>query len=744
MDRELFLEIGCEELPASWLRPLTIQLGERLQQRLTENRLKFEQPVETFSTPRRLAVTIARVADHQTDFEETVSGPSVSAAFAPDGSPLPAALGFAKKLGVAVGDLERTTTPKGQYLVYHRRQRGKAAADTLPAVFGAVLRDLAFPKQMHWDAWLDDGKGELVFGRPIRWLVFLFGGRVMPFTIRRTALASSPLVQDVRSGASTYGHRFLAGSGRPGRAIRVRTFSEYRARLGENFVVLDRAERHDRIARELDVSAKRLGGRVSSGPSSHAHLLEEVADLVEYPAVVAGAFPPEFLNLPEEVLTTTMIHHQHYFPVVDDGGRLMPAFLAVTNIETDNYRRIAANSERVLMARLRDARFFWETDRQVPLDARLGRLETLLFHQKLGSYREKAERIEHLAGWIAESALGSPQYAAQAAMAGRLCKADLATDMVREFTELQGTMGGVYARAEGLPPEVWKAIYFHYLPVGVEPHAPPTREQLGEAAVTWAAVSLADKLDSVVGLFATGERPTGTRDPFGIRRNLQGALRLLVDLPELTGLGIPVKVFDLVGRAAEGLIEGGANFDDDLGPFVRDRLRHLFTQRGFRGDEIDTALFAVSGEVPPLLVRARLEALRSMRRSADFEALAVLFKRVRNIAREISPEPLATYETSLERDLLTTPAEQALLQDYDKASPLIRSAIAEGDYQRAMTVASTLRPTVDRFFTDVFVMVDDARLRTARLMLMVHVRDLILEVGDIAQLAPEAQGHGSQ
>src|SRR5262249_27552452 len=289
---------------------------------------------------------------------------------------------------------------------------------------------------------------------------------------------------------------------------------------------------HNKIARELDAKAQRLQGRVSRTVRHDSGLLQEVPDLVEYPSVVAGTFPLEFLELPEEVLTTTLVHHQHYFPVEGDDGKLRNAFLAVINTEPDNERSIARNAERVVTARLRDARFFWEADRQSPLESRIERLGTMLFHRKLGSYRDKAERIEQLAGWIARETLSADaSTAAAAAKAARLAKVDLTTDMVREFTELQGTIGGIYARAEKLPEQIWKAIYYHYLPVGVEADAPPSRQQRGAAAATWAAVSLADKLDTIVGLFAAGEKPTGSRDPYGLRRAAQGVMKILTDLP---------------------------------------------------------------------------------------------------------------------------------------------------------------------------------------------------------------------
>src|SRR3954451_17039358 len=417
MDRELLVEIGCEEIPASWLPALTRQVGEQLDARLKEFRLNTDARTETYSTPRRLTARVAKLAERQEDFEELVPGPPVSAAFKPDGAPTLAAAGFARKYNVEPTALERHETPKGLYLAYRVHQRGKATVDVLADVMAALLRSLTFPKQMRWDASLDDGKGELVFARPIRWLVLLYGGRVVPFVIRRAENAQGPLVQDVRTAANTYGHRFLTTSGRAGRAIKIKTFDDYQTRLLENFVVLDRPERESKIRRELEMHARKLGGRVSGQVAAQSSLLQEVPDLVEYPAVVAGHFPVEFLQLPEEVLTTTMIHHQHYFPVVDDEGKLKPAFLAVANMQPEKPEIIARNLERVLTARLRDARFFYDDDRKAGVEVRIDRLSTILFHKKLGSYKEKAERVAALAAWIARDALQKPEIAGHAEQA---------------------------------------------------------------------------------------------------------------------------------------------------------------------------------------------------------------------------------------------------------------------------------------------------------------------------------------
>lgn len=744
MDRELLLEIGCEELPASWLPQLTEQLAQRLGQRLKDFRLSTDGPVESCATPRRLTAVVGKVAERQTDLEEAVSGPAVAAAFGPDGAPTPAAVGFARKYGVEVSALDRVTTPKGEYLSVLKRERGRAAVDILPDVLGGTLRDMVFPRQMRWDGWIDDKRGELTFGRPIRWLLFLFGGRVVPFVIRRSAAAQGNLVQDVRTGALTYGHRFLALSGRPGRSIKVRSFSDYRTRLGEHFVILDHRERHERVVRELDAHARRLGGRVASQPA----LMHEVADLVEYPSVVAGVFPPEFLALPDEVLTTTMIHHQHYFPVLDDQQKLLPAFLAVINLEVEQPQKIAVNSERVLTARLRDARFFWDADRRTPLEGKLARLDTLLFHKVLGSYGAKAARLERLARWIAREALGAPAAIVDAAAdAGRLAKADLTSDMVRELTELQGVMGGIYAREDGLPPAVWKAIYYQYLPVGVEAQQPPTAAQLGEAALSWAVLSVADKLDTLVGLFIAGEQPTGTRDPFALRRAAQGLVKVLVDLPELTGSATPIPLDALVAEAVRGyagtpeLAQGVDAARAPLEAFLVDRLRFLFERRGVKADEIAAVLpegQTLSG-LAPLGVRQRLEALRAVRPSADFEPLAVLFKRATNIVKDVAPTASAAIDVPSIAARLREPAEHALAEALQTRRTAIATAAASADYSRALLEVAALRSAVDRFFTEVFVMVDDAPLREARLSLLAALRDTVRDIADLSAIAgPQA------
>jgi glycyl-tRNA synthetase beta chain len=737
VDRELLIEIGCEELPAGWLPSLTGQMARHVDERLKGLRLTSDAPAESYTTPRRLTARVAKLAERQTDFEELVTGPAISAAFTPDGAPTPAATGFAKKYGVTVAELERQETPKGVYLAHRVRQRGKATVDVLADLMTALLRDLTFPKQMRWDAHLEDGKGDLLFGRPVRWMVLMYGGRVVPFVIRRTELAQAPTVQDIRSGSNTYGHRFLTTSGRAGRAIKVKTFDDYQARLLENFVILDRSERESKIRRELEMHARKLGGRVSHLVAAHSSLLQEVPDLVEYPSVVAGHFPVEFLQLPEEVLTTTMIHHQHYFPVVDEEGKLKPAFLAVINMQPEKPEIIARNSERVLTARLRDARFFWDEDRKATLESRVGRLSTILFHKKLGTYREKADRVAALAAWIAAQSFNRPDVADHAERAGFLSKTDLATDMVRELTELQGTMGGIYAREEGQREEIWKAIYFQYQPIGVEADAPPTRQQLGGAAATWAAVALADKLDSIAGMFSVGERPTGSRDPLGLRRQAQGVVKILADLPEVSGVDARLPLGPLLDRAAEpfgGLGEARAPLES----FMADRLTYLLEQRGFDIRNIRAVMHGGIEQVSPLEARRKLAALQRTARRDELLAVAALLKRVKNITKGIGVIDRA--ELARHASRLTEPAERALLQEIAARQPAIETALERGDYDAAIAEIAALQPVVARFFDDILVNAEDADVRGARLALVATLRDVILRLADISEIVSDERG----
>ncbi len=737
---EFLIEIGCEEMPASWLPAVTDNFVAALESRLSQARIAFEAPINAFNTPRRFGVSIARMYNRQADLEEMITGPPVSASFDEAGSPRPAALGFARKYGVQVDALDRVETGKGDYLAYNRRQSGKDTIEVLPDVLAYTLRNVNFPKQMHWDAVLDDGHGEFVFGRPIRWVLFLFSGRVVPFEINRTQGADSVDVKPVRSGNVTYGHRFFCRTGEPGAALSVDSFESYKKALADAYVLIDREERRDRIASKLKKCADKVSGNVATLGRGSA-LLDEVPDLVEYPAVVTGSFPEEFLSLPDEVLSTTMIHHQHYFPLIDREGKLKANFLAVTNTPRDNVARIARNSERVLVARLRDARFFWEGDRAHRLDGRLDRLDTLLFHKKLGSYREKSKRIAELASKIAGDVLGQSDAVEHVQRAALISKTDLATDMVGEFPELQGVMGGIYAREQGEPEEIWKAIYYHYLPVGIQPDAPPIRDDLGLANVTWAALSIADKIDTVVGLFGVGEKPTGSRDPLGIRRQAQGMLRVLTDLPVLVGLDRRISIGHIrrLARTVHGELRDDGQGRESV--FFLERVRYLLEERGFDVRNVRAVTHGHIDELRPLDALRKLQVLPEFTDTPDFQRLATLFKRVKNIARELSVAELDEADRLDPKltTLLTEPAEQSLLGELSTRQAVIETAVSSGEgYREAFADAAKLGPAVDQFFTDVFVMADDAVLRRARLRLVKRVEQLIVQLADVSELVQES------
>jgi glycyl-tRNA synthetase beta chain len=480
---------------------------------------------------------------------------------------------------------------------------------------------------------------------------------------------------------------------------------------------------------------------VSRAVHSDAGLLQEVPDLVEYPSVLAGTFALEFLELPEEVLTTTLIHHQHYFPVESEDGKLKNAFLAVINTEPDNERTIARNAERVVTARLRDARFFWEADRKLTLESRIDRLATLLFHKKLGSYKEKAERIERLAGWIAREALGADESTAgHAAKAARLAKADLTTDMVREFTELQGTMGGIYAREERLPEEVWKAIYFHYLPVGVEADAPPSRAQLGKSAVAWAAVSLADKLDTIVGLFAAGEKPTGSRDPYGLRRAGHGVMKTIIDLQSVCGVSARPTLEPMIEEASRNLrldVPSG-EAANPLRLFLMERLQHIMRARGLGYQEVQVVTGGGIDRVATINALDLHEWAQEWKRVVGtpvLDAAAEAFRRAKKIV-EVEWDPVdVRMSRSGQADILREPSELALREELDVMSAEVDAALKSRQPRKAIEAIASIQPAITKFFDDVRVVVPDETLKNARLALLMDFRDVVARFGDPSVLA---------
>lgn len=702
MKKSPFLwEIGCEEIPASWLPRLLEGFGKLVETELVEAGLASTagQRVEVVGTLRRLVVHVPKLIEKQEDRTEQVIGPPAKIARDDRGEWTKAALGFAKKNSLAPSDLAIVSTPKGDYVGFEKKTKGRKTAELLPEIMSRVLRGLSFPKFMHWDASLEDGT-PLPFGRPIRWMVAIFGTKVVPFEIR---VLGSP---SVLSGRKTRGHRFLAPKGkRAGQPFAVASFSELKSKLKQHYVVVDPRERRERLS-------KLLGKLETKAHAERAAGLDPalVAELVEWPGAVVGAYPEEFLSLPEEVRHTVLIHHQHYFPLAKTAS-----FIAPTNMASDPKGNIKQGAERVVVARLRDAKFFWDDDLEVALADREAALDGVLFHAKLGSYRAKKQRTVPLAVAIAAKT-GARE--APVRRAAALAKCDLVTGMVGEFPELQGVMGGLYAKEQGEPEAVWKAVYSHYQPTGLgdDDGFPLNREGV--------VVSLADKLDTLASMFSVGIVPTGSRDPFGLRRAALGVIRLLLESGERLSFPIDLPPKQLLAEAAH---------DEDalakLSDFFVERLRFVFS-RTYRYDEIN-AVFALGPLDRPVTdMKRRLDAVAALRGSDDFEALSVAFKRVGNILAGQSPGTVEPGE-------LVEKEEKGLFKALEAIEPDARKQIETSRYEDALRCLSSLRPDVDRFFDEVLVMAEDPRLRSNRLALLWRLRTLFSEVAELSEIVPD-------
>ncbi len=641
MSLPFLLEIGTEEIP-DWMIPNALENLRLLFEKLEIS----HESVALDATPRRLVLRAEGLAERQADSEERIQGPARSA-------PPQAVAGFAKKQGVRPEDLTVESTGKGEYYVFVRKVAGRAVRDILAGALPGVILGLNFPKTMYWT-----GRNGPRFIRPIRWIVAMLGGEIIGFELA-----------GVRSGALTSGHRRLGA-----REIAV-TPADYEQRLRDHYVILSAEERRQRISREL------AGVRVKSDPA----LLETLVYLTEYPTPIVGSFDARFLELPEEVLVTVMRHHQKYFSVEDASGRLAAQFVAVMNIPSDPEGFVRRGNERVLRARFTDARFFWETDQKKKLVERKEDLAHVTFQAKLGTYLEKAERMESLA-----AELGGNAHAVRAA---GIAKCDLTTELVKEFTELQGVVGGLYARAQGEAEPVWQAIYDQYKPASIEDSIPRNR--------TGQIVALADKVDTLRGCFRVGLVPSGSRDPLALRRAAQGVVKILVE----GRLEIPL----------DTLIGG----DEELRKFFADRVRFYFKEiRGFAYDELNAAMAAGWSNLVEL--EARLVRIQNLRPTPDFEPLAASFKRIRNILEQAKWDRPAGL-SSVHESLLEPGPEQELYDETRRIAgqPIERSIVR-------------LRPKVDLFFDKVLVNAADARVRENRLTLL---NTLLAEFSTIADFS---------
>jgi glycyl-tRNA synthetase beta chain len=625
----------------------------------------------------------------QEDLIETIMGPPKRVSFNDAGEPTPAALAFVQKNRVALSEIKVVQTPKGEYLSVERRVGGEETLKILQRVLPAVVSRIQFPKTMYWTI------DKFRFARPIRWILALYQNSVVRFGIA-----------DVRSSGYTCGHRFL---GKP--KIKVTSLSTLQELLSQNGVIADPEARKARIVEGLAREAAAAGGSLLDDPA----LLRTVINLNEYPSVIRGSFDERFLSLPQEILITVMREHQKYFAVLDERGQLLPHFLAVINLQSDPDGTIRAGHERVLRARLADAEFFWTVDRKVPLIERETELKNVVYQEKLGTYYDKTQRVISLLPPLAEVARCSDQLA-DLRTAGHLLKCDLVTEMVKEFTDLQGIVGGLYARAEAYPEAIWRTVYEQYQPGSASSPSPSTR--------AGAVLSLADRLDTVCGCFVIGLIPSGSKDPFAVRRQGNAILKIILD-HQLT-----VSLERLVRWGLEALGRFNEETAGEIRSFLEGRLRFLLDEAGCAYDSINAAFAA--GHDDPLDTAERVRAIEAMRGEPDFLALASSFKRIANIltrAGSIKGQPDVTS--------MSEAAEIALWERSCAIEPEVAEARARKEYDRALRALASLRSAVDTFFEQVLVMAEDPAVRANRLSLLKKLAAMFLGIADISQIVIE-------
>jgi glycyl-tRNA synthetase beta chain len=690
--RDFLVELGTEELPPLALPELEQAFAAGIRTGLAQASLPHGE-LTSFATPRRLAVLVRDLAVMQPAQTIKLKGPPVSAAFDKDGKPTAAATKFAEKCGAAVAALTRVTEGKGEFLFFAGSKAGLATASLLPAIVQRSLDQLPIPKRMRW------GSSSAEFVRPVHWLTLLFGAEVIPARIL-----------DTDAGNATRGHRFMAPQDFP-----LAEPAAYEATLRDKGkVIANFGARRALIREQVAAAAASLSGEALLGDS----LLDEVTALVEWPSAIAGSFEARFLELPREVLISTLQQHQRYFPVQGGGAKLLPHFITVSNIESRDPSIVRAGNERVVRPRLSDAAFFWSQDRKQPLAARLPGLDAVTFQAKLGSIGDKVRRVVTLAG---EIALLIDANQAQAQRAATLAKCDLLSAMVGEFPELQGIMGRYYALADGEPFDVAAAIDEHYLPRASGGALPATAAGV--------AVALADKLDTLAGIFAIGQKPSGTKDPFGLRRAAIGVLRILTE-----------KKFDLdlralVTRACELQPVQNPGAQPELWDYLVERLRAHFLDAASTGGVagVTTEMFdavRASSPVSPLDFAARLTALAKFLGLPEAASLTAAYKRISNILKKAELGTIGTVNVSA----LVEPAEKALHEALAGIVTEVDRALAKRDYSAALTRLATLRPAVDGFFDAVLVNAEDVALRRNRLALLAHLRHHFTRIADLSCL----------
>ncbi len=693
---DFLLEIGLEEIPARMIESAEAELGRRVHELLTRERLiATSAKLTTFSTPRRIAVRIEGVAAAQADTKEQLVGPSWKVAFKDD-KPTPAADAFAKKAGVAVTALEKITNPKGEYVGATVERKGKSATEILAAELPREILAIYWAKNMYWRA----EKPER-FVRPLRWVVALLDAAVLPVEIA-----------GIKADNLSRGHRILHDESpvKPTPVV-IKTPAEYESALRKAFVLVSVAERRESIRKALDKATRAIPG---ARWREDEPLVETVVHLTEWPTVILGNFEPEYLALPEEVLVTVMRDHQKYFAIESNTGKLAPHFLAVLNTEVDaeGAEIIRHGNARVLRARFKDAQFFWETDQKTPLTARLEMLNSVTFQKELGSYYWKTEENLKIVKSIAAAAKAGGAKFDEAALikATELAKADLTAELVKEFTELQGIIGGLYARAQSLGEAVAAAIYSQYMPASAEDAIPATVE--GQL------LGLADRIQTITAMFSIGMAPTGSKEPFALRRAATSIVKILAEssLP-LTLAGVQ--------QSAGKSTEVAAFFAERISFYLKDL-------RGFAYDVVNAVLTAGHDDIRDAIARA--EALTSVRGSEDFLAISAAFKRIKNILRQAAEKKESIPAAAPAASALVEAEEKSLLAAFTALAPRVEALQRERNYADALEAIATLRPDVDAFFDKVMVMADDASLRSARLGLIQAVLSSFSRIADFSEI----------
>lgn len=685
MENYLLFEIGVEELPARYVNSAMDQLKTNIVKSFNENRITFDE-VNVYSTPRRLTVIVNNICEKQSDLEEEVKGPAKRIAVDAEGNYTKPLLGFMKSKGIKEEDLYFKQVGKEEYAFGKIKQDGQLTSEVLKSILPEAIKSMTFPKAMRW------GGKNMRFIRPIRWMVCILNDSVLDIEL-----------EGIVSSNTTKGHRFLGES-----EFEVNTLNEYLTKLEENFVILNQDERKELIKKQCDDVAKSLGGEIEFDEE----LLEEVTHLVEYPTAFYGEFDEDYAKLPKEVVITPMKQHQRYFPVLKD-GKLLPNFIAVRNGDSHRIDNVKKGNEKVLEARLADALFFYKEDTKKSLESYIEKLKTVVFQAKLGTVYDKSLRIEKLANDILEK-LNETDIKEDTLRAAKLCKADLVTGMVFEFTELQGVMGREYAKVSGENENVAEAIFEHYLPRFAGDMLPATKSGI--------VLSIADKLDSIAGFFAIGIQPTGSQDPYALRRQALGIINILMDN------NLDISLRELVSLTLDNY--SFIEFDKDevlnqIMEFFKDRIKNLFRDLGIRYDVIDAILSSNIDDIADMYARAK--ALNSWIDKGELVEMLTAFNRVATLA-----EKAETNEVNI--NLMREEAEFNLYQQFQEISSNVEHLLANKEYTKALDAFASLRPAIDNMFDSVMIMDKDEAIKNNRLAILKQIYDIMLNICDLSKI----------